>query len=209
MSVDVVIPAHNEADTIGDVLVAVAGAPSVGSVIVVANGCTDDTAAKAGAFVDVVVEIPTADKGSAMVAGLANVTTEDVLFIDGDLGGLKWQHVEAMATYAPAGGMVIGVRDGFTSVMEKLLPPISGTRRLPADFARRVNLTGEGYKSEILIDAAVGKAKLPHHVYVLVGVTNPTRAIRSPLSWAGMWVKLAGVSIPLAPELVAFVAHPD
>ena len=67
---DVVVPAHNEADTIGDVVVAIAAAPSVSAVIVVADKCTDDTVAVAqAAGASVVVSIESGNKGSAMAAG--------------------------------------------------------------------------------------------------------------------------------------------
>lgn len=207
---DVVIPAHNEAATIGDVVTAVAAAPSVSAVIVVADKCTDDTAAVAqAAGASVVVSIESGNKGSAMAAGLDLVTTPDVLFVDGDLVGLQWQHVEGLVLAEPAGGQVAGLRDEPYAWGQRNLPPITGERRLPAAVARRVDLAGSGYRAETLLNAAVGRARLPHRQYVLVGVKNPTRITRAPVSWFTMWGDLALIAVLNLPGLYGYIAHPD
>ncbi len=205
---DVVVPAHNEADTIAAVLFAIRGAPSVESIIVVADACTDATAEVAIKYADVVLTTDAGDKGTAMALGLTQVATDDVVFIDADLHGLAWQHVEALCTYPPAGGMLSGLRDEVLSFGERLGPPITGERRLPAAFARSVHFAGQGYRAEILLDAAVGSARLPHRTIVLVGVTNPTRAATDPLGWLKMWADLALLCIGLAPELVRYLMAP-
>ena len=178
---DVVVPAHNEADTIGDVVTAASAAPSVSAVIVVADKCT----------------------------GLELVTTTDVLFVDGDLVGLQWQHVEGLLRAEPAGGQVAGLRDEPYAWGQRNLPPITGERRLPADLARSVDLAGSGYRAETLLNAAVGRARLPHSNYVLVGVKNPTRITRAPVSWLTMWGDLALIALLNLPGLYAYIAHPD
>ena len=75
--VSVIIPAHNEARVIGRLLsqlvptAATPGRPDDLDVIVVANGCTDDTAEVAASFGPPVrvVSIPVASKRAALVAG--------------------------------------------------------------------------------------------------------------------------------------------
>ena len=212
MTVDAVIPAHDEGDAIGQVVAAVSAAPSVGSVIVVADHCTDDTAAAAGrSGADIVITLSggTGDKGTAMAAGLAHVTTDDVLFVDADLVGLVWQHVEALAIATPRRGQVCGLRDEPTSVRSDRVPPITGERRLPAWVARGADLGGSGYRAETLLNAAVGRARLPHRNVVLIGVKNPTRATRHPISWVTMWGDLVLLGLVHFPGLVAYALHPD
>ena len=209
MTTDVVIPAHDEAATVAEIVAACVDAPSVGQVIVVADSCTDDTVNQADLAGALVLTIDAADKGSAMAAGLAQVVTDDVLFIDADLEGFAWQHAEGLVRAAPVGGMVVGLRDEPLKWGARLLPPISGERRLPAALARSVNLAGQGYRAEILIDAAVGKAHLPHRAVVMVGVSNPTRAATEPVSWVKMWVQLVGLCIGLAPELWGYLTAPS
>jgi len=206
---DVVVPAHNEGATIGQVVAAIVGAPSVSSVIVVADKCTDNTVAAALVAGAMVVEIAAGNKGSAMATGLAHVRTTDVLFVDGDLVGLQWQHIEGLLLAGPIGGQVCGLRDEKYALGSNRLPPITGERRLPANLARTVQLDGAGYRAETLINAAVGRARLPHKNYVMVGVHNPTRASRAPVSWVTMWGDLALLAFLNLPGLIAYAMHPE
>lgn len=194
MTCSVVIPAHDEQTSIGAVVAAAAGYDTV----VVADACTDETAAVARGLGARVIEIDAGDKGTAMAAGLAAVGSDDVLFLDADLIGLTPRHVDALASSPPAAGMVVGVRDGTAHTG---LPPISGERRLPVGFLRGVRLAGQGYRTELLIDAAVARAGLPHRSVRMVGVTNPTRSLRHPL----MWADLAATAVINLPSLALYV----
>jgi glycosyltransferase involved in cell wall biosynthesis len=196
LTCSVVIPAHNEASTIGTVIEAAAGF----DVIVVADACTDATAAVARGLGARVIEIDAGDKGTSMAAGLAAVGSDDVLFLDADVRGLTSGHVQALAAAPPLGGMVVGLRDGAPPTG---LPPISGERRLPTAFARSVRIAGTGYRAELLIDAAAARAGLPHRHYRLIGVTNPSREWRHPL----MWADLAVTAVANGPALVRYVVQ--
>lgn len=82
-----VIPAFNEGDSIATVVEGLRGC--VAKVIVVDDGSTDETAARArAAGADVVVHRGNLGKGQAVRTGLARVLTEDfthVLLLDGDM----------------------------------------------------------------------------------------------------------------------------
>ncbi len=93
-TVSVVVPARNEAATIGEVVAGiVALSPPVDEVVVVDDGSTDDTARtarNAGARIvtagDVLVEHATGPgKGQAMWKGLAATAGDIVVFCDADL----------------------------------------------------------------------------------------------------------------------------
>lgn len=189
----IVIPAHNEAERIGAVLTAATAVAT--EVVVVADACSDDTANVASAYGARVLSIGVGDKGSAMAAGAAVVADPLVLFLDADLQGLTASHVSALSTYPPLDGMVVGLRD---EAQPSGLPPISGERRLPTDFVRGLKLAGTGYRAELLIDAAVARAGLPHRHYRMVGVSNPTRPHLL------MWADLAVTALFNLPSLALY-----
>ena len=98
MDVAAIVPAYNEAKTIGAVLGVLTKCRLINEVIVVSDGSTDDTVKIALQFDGVqVVELPeNRGKGGAMKAGLEQTAAEIVLFLDADLIGLTEDHVNAL-----------------------------------------------------------------------------------------------------------------
>jgi glycosyltransferase involved in cell wall biosynthesis len=86
--ISVVVPAYDEADVIGRCLRTLlhGAAPGDFEVVVVCNGCTDDTAAVAKAVPGVtVLETPVAGKVGALRLGERQVTTFPRIFLDADV----------------------------------------------------------------------------------------------------------------------------
>ncbi|MGC5628596.1 WecB/TagA/CpsF family glycosyltransferase [Georgenia sp. Z1344] len=84
----VVVPAHDEAAVVGRTLAALAPALATGrvEVVVVCNGCTDGTAARAAAVAGVrVVEIDVASKTAALNAGDRAATHWPRVYLDADI----------------------------------------------------------------------------------------------------------------------------
>jgi len=85
----VIVPAHNEGGRIGRLLQALTEdhtPASTREVIVVCNGCTDDTAAVARRFPDVhVVEIPEPNKRAALDVGDRHATLPVRVYVDADV----------------------------------------------------------------------------------------------------------------------------
>lgn len=85
----VIIPAHNEAavieDTLDALLASIAGSPA--EVLVVCNGCTDDTAARARQYCPRVrvLETPVGSKPHALNLGDEHATSFPRLYLDGDV----------------------------------------------------------------------------------------------------------------------------
>ncbi len=218
MGVDVVVPAHNEATRIGAVLPAIAGAPSLGKLIVVCDACEDNTAEVAYAWADLIVYSSAGNKGSAMAAGLAHVDTTLVTFMDADLVGLRWPQVEALLTWPPERGQVVARRGADVTgahrgrLVNKAignLPSISGERRVPTWLARSVHLAGSGWRAETLLNVAIARHHLPWRHLVFEGVRNSSKIVAHPVGWADEAARVAAVTAQYGPDLHRYATHPD
>ncbi|MGW6910281.1 glycosyltransferase [Streptomyces sp. NPDC054940] len=121
LTVTVLVPAHNEADTITRCIAAVrASTYPVQQIVVVADACTDNTAQLARqAGADVVLETRFEDKAAAQNAALWDITTDLVVGFDGDTWPdpdcirLMVEHIErdsldaTCSTILPAQGAVV------------------------------------------------------------------------------------------------------
>lgn len=102
--VDVIIPARNEADTIGDVVKACSKSPRVGRIIVVDNGSVDGTkevALAAGALV-----LPCAERGygRALRQGMEAAQSRWVFKLDADIENADPSWVESLIAEAERHG---------------------------------------------------------------------------------------------------------
>ena len=133
MKVSFIIPAYNEARTVGDV-VRIASSTGLGEVIVVSDGSRDGTgevASAAGAQVITLDE--NRGKGAAISAALPRVQGEVVVLLDADLVGLRADHIEQLAGPVLRGeaDMAVGVFSGGrfgTDFAQRVAPHLSGQR---------------------------------------------------------------------------------
>ena len=94
-SVSVIIPAYNEAETIGKVIEVVQKTSIVNEIIVVDDGSSDKTAQIARNHgVTVISHSTNLGKGSALKTGLKNSKHDIVAFIDADLNNLTSNQIE-------------------------------------------------------------------------------------------------------------------
>jgi len=139
-----IIPAYDEAENISRVLHRVVRSPHVDDVIVVCDGCEDDTAAVARRYRVNVVELPVnVGKGGAMMAGVQRTDAEVVLFLDADLLGLRYDHIRSLIEPVVTGqaDMAIGVFDDgrpITDIAQKLAPFLTGQRAVRREIMGRI-----------------------------------------------------------------------
>lgn len=110
-SVSVIIPCHDEASTVADVVAAFRRTLPDANVVVVDNASTDGTAARAAQAGARVVFEPRLGKGFAVLSGLRAESSADlVILVDGD-GTYPAESAPALIAMAAAGAdMVVGAR---------------------------------------------------------------------------------------------------
>jgi glycosyltransferase involved in cell wall biosynthesis len=135
-SISCIICAYNEADRIGRVLKAVVGHPLIDEIIVMNDGSTDQTEARARAFpgVTVVSIHPNGGKTQALTAGIAMAKSEYLMLLDADLDGLTTGAIDRLAQPVLSGQAQssISMRGDTLSLYRALgIDFISGERVLP------------------------------------------------------------------------------
>lgn len=175
MSVAVVIPAQNEEATVGKVVDAATAASSVDEVIVVDNASGDATALVAAHHGARVVAQPTGGKGEAMAAGVAATDKDLVVFLDGDLVGLRPDHVDRLvAAVSEGAAMACGLFDRgrlLNPIFLHMLPVLTGQRALRRELFEQVPPGGaRGYRVEAALNSLVKERRLPVKAFVCDGL---------------------------------------
>jgi glycosyltransferase involved in cell wall biosynthesis len=110
----VIIPAFNEAATIGAVVTALRSAAPWREIVVVDDGSTDDTAARAaGAGAQVVRHAYNKGNGAAVKTGVRSTSGAFVLILDAD-GQHRTADAERLVAHLDAYDLVVGARSGRT-----------------------------------------------------------------------------------------------
>jgi len=180
MKVSVIIPAYNEADRIGPVLLAATQAKLVDEVLVVCDGCTDNTAEVAELIPGVrVVDLHyNLGKGGAMSMGVAYARGDLIAFVDADLLGLQPHHIDAILAPVIQGQceMCIGVFRGgkfWSDTAQRISPYISGQRAMRRSFFESIPYLADIRMGvEVTINTYAKRSKVRVRRVVLSGVSN-------------------------------------
>ena len=193
-----VIPAWNEAATVGAVVYAALDARLVDEVIVVDNASTDATAAVAAVHGARVLREPTAGKGEAMRTGVASAADADVIvFLDADLVGLRPHHVDALVASVLAGDadMACGLFDRgpvANPIFLEGLPVLTGQRALRRELFEQLDLRDvRGYRVEAALNSLVAQRGLRRCDQVLPGLWHRTKEEKLASPVVGFVTKLA------------------
>ena len=113
-STSVVVPAYNEADSIGELVGALAAAGAWREILVIDDGSTDDTGERAlGAGARVIRHPYNKGNGAAVKTGIRQATGECVLIIDGD-GQHRPEDAPRLVAQLDAYELVVGARSVVT-----------------------------------------------------------------------------------------------
>lgn len=171
-----IIPAYNEAATIGTVVNTVLRHPDVGQMVVVDDGSSDGTA-------DIVRDIEGATilvnrqnlgKGGAVQRGLGELTGDVILMLDADLVDLTVEHVECLLrpVLQNEGVTTLGVftQAGHigTEMAMRVYPYLSGQRAIRrSDLEGLPDLDEAGYGIEMMLTKHIlDKGLSVLHVYL-------------------------------------------
>ncbi|MGK2929344.1 MAG: glycosyltransferase family 2 protein [Acidimicrobiales bacterium] len=180
-TVDVVMPARDEAPTIAANIAAAQGCRYVRRVVVVDDGSTDATATIAEDAAATVVRRPdsTGSKAHAMQAGVDVTDATHILFVDADCTDLRSDHLDAICEPVLAGRaeMSLGSFDyGWLNWLVLRCPPLSGERIISRQLWEAIppmKLTG--YTIEIRINEIVTERRLRTSVRTMAGVYHRTK----------------------------------
>lgn len=176
-TVTAIIPAYNEAHTIGDVVSVVRSCSFVNEVIVVSDGSTDETSSIAKEAGAIVIDLEqNVGKGKAMIEGFQHTNAEVIIFLDADLIGLTTKHAEQLVRSVLDGKRVmqVGIRDRgtFWTRVSHHFPLISGERAIRRDVVKAIpDRFYHGFMIEVAFNYYCRSRKLSYGAVDLIGLS--------------------------------------
>jgi glycosyltransferase involved in cell wall biosynthesis len=192
-----VIPAWNEAATVGAVVYAAVDAALVDEVVVVDNASRDATADVALAHGARVVHEPTPGKGQAMRAGVAASEADVIVFLDADLVGLRPEHVDDLVEPVVGGmaAMTCGLFDRgpvANPIFLEGLPVLTGQRALRRSLFELLDDDDiRGYRVEAALNSLVARHDLIRFDRVCRGLWHRTKEEKLANPVVGFLTKVA------------------
>lgn len=170
-SVSAIIPAHNEASSVADVLSVVSAHSLINETIVVCDNCTDKTEDVARRFPVTVKCISQKDgKGGAMEYGAHLASGKYLFFFDADISGLKERDISDCINAVAEGpydqAVILRGRGSRTlSAIMKFLPVVGGERIIRKDLWDSIPAE---YKTGHRIEPAMNRKASMHSGTVLI-----------------------------------------
>jgi glycosyltransferase involved in cell wall biosynthesis len=159
-----IVCAYNEADRIRNILDVIVGHPTLGEVIVVNDGSTDETEALIRSYptIRVLTHTPNRGKTYALSRGIAAARYDHLMLLDADLAGITAADIDALAAPVMRGEaeVSISLRSNSLWVYRQLgLDFVSGERVVPkwllqsavAAMQKLPRWGGEVFMNEIFI----------------------------------------------------------
>lgn len=153
----VIVPARNEARTVGDVLAVAASSDLIDELVLVDDGSSDATA-EVGRRYCTVLSLPSSiGKAGAMALGVAATSADIIVFLDADLLGLRAEHLQQLLDPVVSGEaeMVIGERDCWwyrLPIGRRIVLRLGGERALTRELW---DATPDRFKHGFRIEAGI------------------------------------------------------
>lgn len=194
--VSAIIAAYNEQDTIATVVRAIEGHPLIDEIIVVDDGSSDATSARAGETSAKVIALPqNHGKAGAMNAGVRAARNDTILFLDADILGLTHDIVTLTVTpvLTKKCGMFVAIRARRTYWMNRLLyfiPVLGGERALTKEIWHLVPRTyRKGFQIEIALNYYTKKSGHRMGFGVMPGLSQVIKEKKRGF-WLGLWQRI-------------------
>ena len=159
MTIKALIPAFNEEKTIGNIIDVLNKVSRIKEIIVVDDGSIDNTYQKAKKHGARVIRLPeNKGKGAALQEGISHVDTDIILLLDGDLIGLRVEHIYKLINpvLSDEADMTIGIfKKGrnLTDLAQVVSPKLSGQRAIKLSELKKVkNLDKKGFGVEVSLN---------------------------------------------------------
>ncbi|MDZ7672287.1 MAG: glycosyltransferase family 2 protein [Halanaerobiales bacterium] len=159
MIVKALIPAFNEEKTIGNIIDVLKKVPRIKEIIVVDDGSEDNTYQVAKNLGVRAIRLPeNKGKGAALQEGITNLETDIILLLDGDLIGLKSEHIYKLINpvLADQADMTIGIfKKGrnLTDLAQVVSPRLSGQRAIKLSELKKLKeLDKKGFGVEVSLN---------------------------------------------------------
>ena len=194
--VSAIIAAYNEQDTIVQVIRSIEGHPLVEEIIVVDDGSSDATSARARETSAKVITLETNQgKAGAMNAGVRAARNETILFLDADILGLTHEIITLTVTPVLTGkcGMFVAIRARRSYWMNRLLyfiPVLGGERALTKEIWRNVpRIYRKGFQIEIALNYYTKKSGQKMSFGVMPGLSQVIKEKKRGF-WPGIWQRI-------------------
>lgn len=180
MTIDVVIPAHNEEALLGKTLAALSLIDEISSIFVVDDGSSDRTPEIARSHSATLISlVRNQGKSAALMAGVQAAKSEFILMLDADLGESAGEVTKLIHAY-PAGqdacvvalfpvipgrggglGLAVRIARKWTSLLGgwKMKAPLSGQRLVRRDTLESILPLTYGFGLETAMNIRLGRAK--------------------------------------------------
>jgi len=148
-----IVPAHNEALRISNVLKVLLNSKSLDEIMVIDDGSVDDTKKILKKFpsIKLIVLEKNYGKAHAMEVGVQNTNADIIFFCDADLEGLTTDIISEIINPVVKGkyDMFIGLRNNFTQKMWRYTALCSGERALIRELWEKLpQFYKKGYRIE-------------------------------------------------------------
>ena len=194
--VSAIIAAYNEQDTIAQVIRSIEGHPLIEEIIVVDDGSSDATSARARETSAKVITLETNQgKAGAMSAGVRAARHDTILFLDADILGLTHEIITLTVTPVLTGkcGMFVAIRARRSYWMNRLLyfiPVLGGERALTKAIWRNVPRTyRKGFQIEIALNYYTKKSGHKMGFGVMPGLSQVIKEKKRGF-WLGLWQRI-------------------